>query len=138
MLLLCVNFTSKRCVQTEQYISYRKAWKEYFEAEGSIRVAFWSALAQNSQENICTSHSDSALESATEGIEAATELSRTAVSDDAAGISQDSGSDTCRLLTRDELIQQLLSISPVPQGQVTTVGMVRMIEKYQNTFNAIL
>lgn len=137
MLLLCVNFTSKRCVQTEQYISYRKAWKEYFETEGSIRVAFWSALAQNSRENICTSHSDSASESAT-GVEAATELSRTAVSDDAAGISQDCGSDTCRLLTRDELIQQLLSISPVPQGQVTTVGMVRMIEKYQNAFNAIL
>ena len=33
-----------------------------------------------------------------------------------------------RLLSRDELIQQLLSISPVPQGQVTTVGMVRMYE----------
>ena len=101
----------------------------YFEAEGSIRVAFWSALAQTSQENACTSHSDSALEPATEGGEATSDLSRTADSDDVAhNISQDSGSDTCRLLTRDELIQQLVSISQVPQGQVTTVGMVRMFE----------
>ena len=34
--------------------------------------------------------------------------------------------ESVRLLSRNELIQQLLSISPVPDGHVTTVGMVRM------------
>ena len=117
-------------------ISCRVAWKEYFEAEGSISVAFWSALAQNSQENACTSQSDSVLESATDTggkfEEATTELlGETATTSDdtsAACVSQDAGSDACRLLTRDELTKQLLSISPVSQGQVTTVGMVRMFE----------
>jgi hypothetical protein len=112
---------------------YRKAWKEYFEAEGSIRVAFWSALAQS---DTSTSHSDSALESATDaaggGEEA--ESGRTAVSDDASAVSQDitasAGSDACRLLTREELTQQLLAISPVPQGQVTTVGMVKIFRMF--------
>ena len=98
-------------------------------------MAFWSALAQSGQENTCTtSHSDSALESATDmeagGETSTTETSKTAASDDASTvpISQDTigrSSDTCRLLTREELIQHLLSISPVPQGQVTTVGMVK-------------
>ncbi len=114
---------------------YRKAWKEHFEAEGSIRVAFWSALAQS---DTCTSHSDSALESATDtaggGEASAIESSRTAVSDDAGIVthtSQDTASgdsDACRLLTREELTQQLLSISPVPQGLVTTVGMVKYLK----------
>ena len=97
-------------------------------------MAFWSALAQSGQENTCTtSHSDSALESATDtegGGETSTiEPSETAASDNASTvpISQDTagGSDTCRLLTREELTQHLLSISSVPQGQVTTVGMVK-------------
>ena len=98
-------------------------------------MAFWSALAQSDQENTCTmSHSESALESATNaeggGETSTTETSKTAASDDASTlpISQDTtghSSDTCRLLTREELIQHLLSISPVPQGQVTTVGMVK-------------
>ena len=149
----------------------RKAWKEYFEVEGSIKVAFWSALAQNGQGN--ESHSDSALESATEEGEA-TLLSQAAVPcdtnmdttksmaidkrdgpclSDAANQKPDlptvvappldhtpnkvatcsaecaaspSSVEGVRLLSRDELIQQLLSISPVPQGQLTTVGMVRM------------
>ena len=178
----------------------RQAWKEYFEIEGSIKVAFWSALAESSQED--KSHSDSASESATEGEatnpidEVTTDLSQTALSDDATSRDSDptdtnrdsttitkstaidkggdtsdatnqktdpskvtadsdvtpptdhtsnrvaidpaecidisvpspadGGADSTRLLSRDELIQQLLSISPVPEGQVTTVGMVRM------------
>ena len=97
-------------------------------------MAFWSALAQSGQENTCiTSHSDSASESATDaeagGETSTTEPSKTAASDDisATHISEDTtgGSNACRLLTREELIQHLLSISPVPQGQVTTVGMVK-------------
>ena len=122
------------CVYLLENISYRKAWKEYFEAEGSIKVAFWSALAeQHSQENACMSHSDSASESATdveEGEPTAELSSRAATSDDASAlcVSCDTSSDTCSLLTRDELIQQFLSISPVPEGKVTTVGMVRLFE----------
>ena len=180
----------------------RQAWKEYFETEGSIKVAFWSALAESSQED--KSHSDSASESATEreatnpidGV--TTDLSQTAHTDDASSRDSDpsdanrdsttitkstatcidkggdtndatnqkidppkvtadsdvtpptdhtpnrdvtypaecldistpspadGGADSTGLLSRDELIQQLLSISPVPEGQVTTVGMVRM------------
>ena len=97
-------------------------------------MVFWSALAQNGQENTSTtSHSNSASESATDteggGETSTTEPSKAAASDDASAthISEDttSGSDACRLLTREELIQHLLSISPVPQGQVTTVGMVK-------------
>ena len=102
-------------------------------------MAFWSALAQSDQGNTCTmSHSDSASESATDtkggGETSTTEPSRTVASDDASAvpISQDTtsrSSDTCRLLKREELTQHLLSISPVPQGQVTTVGMVKKKKK---------
>ena len=34
--------------------------------------------------------------------------------------------DSARLLTREELIEQLLSVSPIAKGEVTTVGMVGM------------
>ena len=42
-------------------------------------------------------------------------------------VSEGDSEGAARLLTREELIEHLLSISPVAEGGVTTVGMVRML-----------
>ena len=51
---------------------------------------------------------------------------RCTISMDSVTVSEEDAESVARLLTRTELIEQLLSISPINEGEVTTVGMVRM------------